>query len=265
MSESPVNISSPPPPPPGNWLAELHLAASFMTRLPLPDPGYVPGGLAPAMRTFPLVGAGVGLAAGLVGAASAALLPPLAAALLAVLAGVLITGALHEDGLADLADGLGARGDTQRRLEVMRDSRTGAYGVLALLFSVGLRAAALAALGGGWAMATALVASAALSRAMIPAAMQILPPARPDGLGAGAGSPDATVAATAAAIGLGLCILCLGLGGALAAALAAVLGSLAVVQVARRAIGGYTGDVLGAVQQVAELSILLAVAGMVRP
>ena len=220
-----------------------------------------PGGLAAAMRCFPLVGAGLGLAAGLLAASARGLgLPPLAAALLAVAAMALLTGALHEDGLADLADGLGARGDRDKRLEVMRDSCSGAFGVLALIFSVGLRAAALAALPGGWRMIGAVMAGAALSRAMIPAAMQIMAPARPEGLGASAGTPDASTAATAAGIGLGLAVLGLGLGGALAAAIAALCGGWLIVVLARRSLGGYTGDVLGAVQQVAEIGILLAAA-----
>ncbi|MDO8607075.1 MAG: adenosylcobinamide-GDP ribazoletransferase [Phaeospirillum sp.] len=252
---------SPLSPAPG-WWSDLHLSTSFLTRLPLPDPGVVEaGGLALAMRCFPLVGLGLGLIAGLVAALGLGLgLPPLPSALLAVLAMVLLTGALHEDGLADLADGMGARGDRDKRLEVMRDSRTGAFGVLALLFSVGLRASALAALPGGWRMAGALIAAAALSRAMIPAAMQVMAAVRPQGLGASAGTPDASTAATAAGLGLGVAMLGLGLGGALAAAVAALLGSLAIVVLARRTLGGYTGDVLGAVQQAAEIAILLAAA-----
>ncbi len=112
-------------------------------------------------------------------------------------------------------------------------------------------------------MVGALAAAAALSRAMIPAAMQIMAPARPEGLGASAGVPDASVAAHAAGIGLAVACLGLGLGGALAAACLAILGALLVVILARRAIGGYTGDVLGAVQQAAEIGILLAAAAMV--
>lgn len=259
MNESPV-ISQSPSPPAKNWWSDLHLSASFLTRLPLPDPGVVAaGGLAAAMRTFPLVGLGLGLAAGLVAALMLRLgLPPLPTGLLAILVLVLLTGALHEDGLADLADGMGARGDRDTRLEVMRDSRSGAFGVLALVFSVGLRAAALAAMPGGWRMLGALMAAGALSRAMIPAAMQVMAPARPQGLGASAGTPDASTAATAAGIGLAVAVLGLGLGGALAAAIAAVLAALAIATLARRTLGGYTGDVLGAVQQAAEIAILLA-------
>lgn len=256
MNESPVIDENPS----RSWLGDAHLAAVFLTRLPLPDAGV--GNLARAMRTFPLVGAGLGLGAAAVAWAAALALPALPAALLAVLALVLATGALHEDGLADLADGLGARGGRERRLEVMRDSRTGAFGVLALIFSVGLRASALAATPAGWSQVAALVAAAALSRALIPAAMQVMGPARPDGLGAGAGCPDATIAATAGAIGLLVCLAGLGLSGTLAALLAALAAGGAIVWTARRALGGFTGDVLGAVQQGAEIAVLLAAAGV---
>lgn len=249
------------PPPAPSALAELHLAASFLTRLPLPDCGVVAaGGLARSMRLFPLVGAGIGAVSGLVFLAAHAVLPVWPAALVAVLAGVLATGALHEDGLADSADGLGARGGRERRLEVMRDSRSGTYGVLALIFTIGLRAAALAAAPSGLAGLGALVAAAAWSRALIPASMQVMPPARADGLGAGAGMPDATVAATAAVLGLVLAVAGLGLA-APVAVLMGLAAALAVVALARRTLGGFTGDVLGAVQQMVEIAVLLAAAG----
>lgn len=256
---SPETSASQPAAP--SLLGELHLAVLFLTRLPLPDCGMQPAGaLARSMRLFPLVGALVGGMAGAVFLLAHAVLPPLAAALVAVLAGVLATGALHEDGLADTADGLGARGGRERRLEVMRDSRTGAYGVLALIFTIGLRTAALAAAPSALAGLGALVAAGAWSRALVPAAMQVMPPARADGLGAGAGMPDATVAATAAVLGLVVALLGLGLA-APAGVLLALAAAWGVVALARRTLGGFTGDVLGTVQQVAEIAVLLAAAG----
>jgi adenosylcobinamide-GDP ribazoletransferase len=259
MAESPHIPANPP----RGWLADLHLAATFLTRLPLPDPGAVPpGGLAAAMRCFPLVGAGLGLVAGLIAAAASSVLPPLAAALLAVLVLVLATGALHEDGLADFADGLGARGGPERRLEVMHDSRNGTFGVLALVFSVALRAAALAAIAGAAAKIGALVAAAALSRALIPVAMRRLPPARPDGLAALAGRPGADCALTAFALGALFAGLGLGLAAIPAIACAALVG-LGVAELARRRLGGYTGDVLGAVAQASEIALLLAAAALI--
>lgn len=240
---------------------DLLLVVSFLTRLPVPFcPAYVEGGLARAMRLFPLAGAVVGSAGGVVFMAAHAVLPPLAAALLALLTTIVLTGALHEDGLADTADGLGARGGREKRLDVMRDSRSGAYGVLALVFSVGLRAAALAAAPSALAGLGGLVAAAAFSRACIPALMQVLPPARADGLGAGAGIPHAGIAATALVLGGMLAVV----GGGMAAAPAVVASLAAVVALvwlARRQFGGYTGDILGACQQLAEIAFLLTLAG----
>jgi adenosylcobinamide-GDP ribazoletransferase len=259
MNESPVIPQGAAP----GWWADLRCAATFLTRLPLPDPGpFTPGGLARSMRCFPLVGALVGGLGGLVALAALAVLPPLVAALLAVAAQIAATGALHEDGLADLADGLGARGDVDRRLAVMRESSNGTFGGLALIFSVALRAAALAALAGPAAMVTALVAAGAVSRGVIPLVMRTMPPARPDGLGAGAGTPSRATAGTALLFA-GLFVLPLGaLGGV--AAMAAGLAAMALVGgLARRRLGGYTGDVLGAVQQAAEIAVLLAVAAAV--
>lgn len=266
MTSEPTPINDPtndaPAPARLSFLADFHLAAVFLTRLPLPDLGQVSeGGLARAMRAFPLVGGAVGLIAGVVFLALHAVLPPLPAALVAVLVAVALTGALHEDGLADTADGLGARGGRERRLEVMRDSRTGAFGVLAIVFSVGLKVSALAAAPSGLAGLGALVAAGALSRALIPAAMQVMAPARADGLGASAGVPDASIAAFAAVLGIVLTFAGLGLG-APVAVLAALALAGAMVALARRTLGGYTGDVLGAVSQAAEIGVLLAAAGV---
>ncbi|MGE4279047.1 MAG: adenosylcobinamide-GDP ribazoletransferase [Magnetospirillum sp.] len=240
---------------------DLLLAVSFLTRLPVPFcPAYVEGGLARAMRLFPLAGAVVGALGGAVFLAAHMVLPPLGAALLALLVAIVLTGALHEDGLADTADGLGARGGREKRLEVMRDSRSGAYGVLALLFSLGLRAAALAAAPSGLAGLGAMVAAAAFSRACVPALMQVLPPARADGLGAGAGTPHAGIAASALVLGCVLAALGCGMDAA-PAVLVSLVVVIGLVWLARRQFGGYTGDILGACQQLAEIAFLLTLAG----
>jgi len=129
------------------------------------------------------------------------------------------------------------------------------------VFSIGLRAAALAAAPSGAAGMWALAAAGALSRAAVPAVMQALPPARADGLGAGIGLPDAGIAAQALALALLVAVVALGAKGALAAVAAAVIAVLLVARLARTAIGGYTGDVLGAVIQAVEVAVLLAAAG----
>lgn len=243
-------------------LRELRVATGFLTRLPVRWPDAAPAdALARSMRVFPLVGAGIGLAAGLAWALALGLgTPHLVAALLALAAQALLTGALHEDGLADVADGFGGGRDRDRTLEIMRDSRIGSYGTLALVLSVGLRAAALAAIASPWAGVAALAAAGAVSRATCPALLAWLPPARTDGLGAGAGRAPSE--ALAVALGLAACfaLLLLGLGHGLAALVLAALPAWALAGLARRRIGGHTGDVLGAAQQLAEVAVLCAAA-----
>ncbi|OWJ67206.1 adenosylcobinamide-GDP ribazoletransferase [Inquilinus limosus] len=244
-------------------LRDLRVAACFLTRLPVPwPPGAPADALARSMRLFPLAGAGIGLAAGLVWALALWLgAPALVAALLALTALALLTGALHEDGLADVADGFGGGRSRERALEIMRDSRIGSYGTLALVLSVGLRAAALAALARDpWGGVAALAAAGAVSRATCPALLAWLRPARPDGLGAGAGRPPSEAVLTALGLALCFALLLLGLRHGLAALALAVLVSWALAGVARRRIGGQTGDVLGAAQQLAEVAVLCAAA-----
>jgi adenosylcobinamide-GDP ribazoletransferase len=180
------------------------------------------------------------------------------AALLSVLGGIALTGALHEDGLADTADGFCGGRDREEKLKILRDSRQGTYGVLAIVLSVLLRAAALAGIGDVIHGGLALIAAHAASRAALPAAMMRLTPARPDGLGAMAGTPSAGGAIAAALIGAAIALAALGpMRGVIALCLAGVI-VFATAELARSQIGGYTGDVLGAFQQVAEIVILLA-------
>ena len=231
---------------------------AFFTRLPV-DPRAGVWQLADSAWAFPLVGAGIGgaialalLSAQLIGLAT------WPAALLSILAGLLLTGALHEDGLADTADGFFGGRDREEKLAILRDSRQGTYGVLAVVLSVLLRAAALAGIGDVIHAGLALVAAHAASRAVLPAAMIGLTPARPDGLGATAGIPRAGGAIAAALIGAAIALAALGpVRGAITLCLTGVT-IFAMVEFARRQIGGYTGDVLGAFQQVGEIVILLA-------
>jgi adenosylcobinamide-GDP ribazoletransferase len=260
-------ITGLPPPkesPVMAWARDLKIAMIFFTRVPVAYDGAL--GLAQlkrAWRAVPLAGAVIGaVGAGVYVAAHRLGLGPVMAALLAVAATALLTGALHEDGLADFADGCGGGRDREQRLAIMRDSRIGTYGVLALGLTTALRAAALAMLAAPYLVALSLVATHAVARAAIPLAMTRLDPARSDGLAVEAGKP----AAATLAIALGLAaILALGLlGGAAGAAalLAACMAALMVAMLARRLVGGYTGDVLGAVEQAAEAAILVTLAAM---
>lgn len=244
------------------------MATAFLTRLPVPEvcpertAGNAAGSLAASMAAFPVVGAAIGLMGGIVYLVAQWFLPFLPAALLAIAATIAVTGALHEDGLADLADALGARGDRQKRLEIMRDSRIGTFGALALILSVSVRATALSSLPSGLAGLGALVAAGAVSRAMLPIVYQFLPPARTDGLAATGGVPEVSVAAKAALIALVLAFAAGGFILASSAALGALIGAALVGCIAKRAIGGYTGDVLGAVQQAAEGAALVMIAAL---
>jgi adenosylcobinamide-GDP ribazoletransferase len=243
----------------GAWQDEARLAFAFLTRLPFrAGAAPEPGALARAAWAFPLAGILVGVAGGIVFSLADYLgLPVIAVALLAVAATVLITGGLHEDGLADTADGLGGAGRDET-LAIMRDSRSGAFGVLALVFSVGLRVACLAALGNAQNAVSALVAAHAVSRGLLPTLMLWLPPARSEGLAADAGQPTPPVATLAAFIALLVAMVALGTGRGIIAMVFAAVAVAALAILARRRIGGTTGDVLGAAQQVGEIVVLLA-------
>jgi adenosylcobinamide-GDP ribazoletransferase len=187
-------------------------------------------------------------------------LDPILSSVLAVAATVLITGALHEDGLADTADGFGARASRDRKLDIMRDSEIGTYGTSALILSFMLRAGALVSLADPGLVAPALIAAHAGARATLPVFMRRVPNARQDGLAANAGEPPRQSALIAVLLGLLLLLLCLGLGASLIAGLllASATGLMAWLCITQ--IGGQTGDVLGALEQVNEILILLVAA-----
>jgi len=240
---------------------DFAIATALLTRLPVGAPVPADGAIAASGWAFPLVGAGIGALAAL-----AFLIPELLgcgnapAALLALAAGLAVTGAFHEDGLADTADGFGGGSDRGEKIAIMRDSRHGSFGVIALVLSIGLRAAALGTIGEPIHAGLALIAAHAASRGALPVLMRLLAPARPDGLGATAGQPSLAVAIAAAAIGGAIALAVLGPGiGAIALMLTGAALVLAAM-LARHQIGGYTGDVLGFFQQIGEIVMLLAAA-----
>ena len=240
---------------------DFAVATALLTRLPMDRAVPADGTVAAAAWAFPLVGAGIGALAAIAFLIAELLaLGPGPAAFLAVLAGVAVTGAFHEDGLADTLDGFMGGHDREQKLAIMRDSRQGTHGVLALVFSVGLRTAALAAIAEPLHAGLALLAAHAFSRGLLPATMLALAPARADGLGATAGTPSRGMAIAAAVIGLVVTIGALGPAkGGVGIILAAGAVTLAAL-LARRQIGGYTGDVLGAFQQTGEIVMLLVAA-----
>lgn len=248
---------------------DLAACLRFYSRLSVPrlpgegDPHAVPD-FRTVPRMLPLAGLLIALpsAATLLGAWALGLGPFLAATL-SVTVGALVTGALHEDGLADVADGFGSGGTRERRLEIMRDSRIGAYGGVALVLSLALRIGTLATLldRTGAHAAVALVLAAAISRTAALAPMVVLDPARPGGAGAAVGRPTRNTLVVAMGLSLGLAVLALAFG-LPAGGIALMLGSTAlaaytVIALARRQIGGQTGDVVGACQQAAEIAGLI--------
>jgi adenosylcobinamide-GDP ribazoletransferase len=239
------------------WL-ETRVALAFLTRIPIPfeDAADVP--LAQAARGFAVAGLVVGIGGAVMFAlAEVFTLPTLVAALLALAAMVLLTGGLHEDGLADTADGLGGGRDREQTLAIMRDSRIGSFGVIALVLTLGLRAAAISALGYPEAAGVAIIAASCASRAVLPVMMLYLPAARTDGLAQAAGAPAQQAVIEAAAVGLLVLMLCLGFFVALfIAGLLALFITLSIKYLDAR-LGGQTGDTLGAVQQICETLILL--------
>lgn len=242
---------------------DLPLALVLLTRLPLPHlPRPVFDRQSSAVWAFPLVGLVIGALACAGGWIAFAIdLPVSANAVLVVAILILTTGAMHEDGLADTADGLWGGFDKERRLEIMKDSHIGTYGVLALILSQLLRYGAIAALISAGALWSLLVACI-WSRALMPVLMAALPNARQSGLSHGVGRPGALQVG----VGLGLAIaLCLMLAGysVLVVLLTACLSVTVLALIAKNKIGGQTGDILGASQQVAELTCLLALVSLI--
>ncbi|MCX5520340.1 adenosylcobinamide-GDP ribazoletransferase [Kaistia defluvii] len=250
-------------------LFELAAATAFLTRLPAAWMG-VAADRRPdftiAARAFP----GVGLLVGLVGAivlllAHALGMPLLASAALSLAATIALTGALHEDGLADTADGFGGGTTATRKLEIMRDSRIGTFGALALILSLLLRTTLVANLlpYGAWPVATALIGAEIVSRAAIVQLWAALPPARFEGLASATGRPSRDTSLTAIGIAVVAALIC----GAIGTGILPVVVALLVAGAATYAfqllcalqIAGQTGDTLGAAQQVALVTYLMAI------
>jgi adenosylcobinamide-GDP ribazoletransferase len=233
-------------------------AAQFLTRAPIrlrtaPD-------LAAAVPWFPVVGAAIGTAVGLTAVGLMELVPASVAAAVAIIVGIAITGAFHEDGLADTADALGGM-TPERRREILKDSRHGSYGVAAMCSTIVLRIVCVASLGPAAAFA-GIVAAHTLGRGAAVATMMFARSAPHEGLGADytrlLSKRSATVGILAA-----LAITALVSGwwaGPLA--LVAAVGAVVVARLAQRAFEGISGDLLGAVEQIGECLVLIVVSGL---
>jgi len=248
------------------------VALQFLTRVPVPAwVGYEPHWLNRSVRHFPLVGAGVGVVGAAVAVAAAQLWPAPVAATLAVAATMWLTACFHEDGLADTFDALLGATSRDRALTIMKDSRIGTYGAAALGLGLLLRVGLLAEMlrhDVGLA-ATCCVAGHAAGRACAVALMAVLPYGGDDAHAKAKPLAREVRASDAAwAVAVGLAALCLlgsvsgGLADAARAVAAAGIGLLALLALMRawlrRRLGGYTGDTLGACQQLSEIVVWLA-------
>lgn len=234
----------------------------LLTRAPA---GWLIGHEAPdparCLWAYPLVGGCVGAAGtGVFALCRWAAMPPGLAAIWALATLIAVTGALHEDGLADVADGFGGGATPERKLAIMRDSRIGSYGALALILSTAIRGAAIAALATPGLVASALIAAGALSRAGMVVPVLLLRPARGDGLGATLGGAPAGPALAGLALAGAVSAALLPAGSAAAVVTVAVLVALGAAGLARAQIGGFTGDVLGACCVAVECAVLTVLA-----
>ncbi|OBZ93779.1 cobalamin synthase [Pararhizobium polonicum] len=254
-----------------DFIDDVARSVAFLSRIHMPQRHFAgfDGRLSRAVRAFPLAGLLIALpAAAIVSIFSAIQVSPLFTAFVAVAIQALITGALHEDGLSDTADGLGGGKTKERALIIMKDSRIGSYGAVALILSFGLRVSALAAVlplvspsGAG----LLVLAAAALSRAAMVWHWSKLPPARQDGVAASAGEPQAAAVTFALVLGVASAALLLLLSGApLLACVLAIAAFVATVpafsQIVDGKIGGHTGDTIGATQQLTEIAVFAALA-----
>jgi adenosylcobinamide-GDP ribazoletransferase len=243
--------------------AILLLAVQFLTRLPVPaSAGFTPERLTAATRYYPLVGALIGGLVAVIYALALLAWPPLVAVLLSIVASLLLTGAFHEDGLADMFDGVGGGLTRERALEIMKDSRIGTYGAAALILALALKAATLAAMPPP-AVILALVAGHGLSRFSAVLVIATSAYVRDHGTAkpvADGVSRESLLIATATAMPMALA-LAWGLGpmAALLGLAGLALGHWGMRRVFERKLGGYTGDCLGAVQQGSELGFYLGV------
>jgi adenosylcobinamide-GDP ribazoletransferase len=245
-------------------------ALRFMTIFPVPssDTENAPDWLSRCAKYFPAVGICVGLVSSAVLLLAGAVWDPVIAALLAVAVSIVVTGALHEDGLADTADGFGGGWSVEKRLAIMKDSRIGAYGALALMFGIALRVTALADMP-LWSGAASLIAAHAAARITPAFVMKALPYAG-DTAAMKVSYIDAPVSANdvwfalIVVAGASVPLTFVSISSVISGLLLGTLLAAAVALWARKLIDGYTGDVLGAIEQMFEIGFLLGVAAVIR-
>ena len=245
------------------WLDDLRVAAGLLSAVPIPLPPPDRVDIARSARLFSLIGLVIGLAGAVVLALTNWIgLPAAVAVPVALGSMVLVTGGLHEDGLADLCDGFGGGHTKEDILRIMRDSRIGTYGVLGLIFIIGIKWASLAAVAEASLSAAvwAVIGTAALSRGLLPPIMHHVPHAREDGLSVAAGQPGFAHAMTALGVGVLAALVAFGFWFGLLLTIVSLAVVIGLIAWTSRWLGGQTGDVLGASQQAVETVIFVLAA-----
>ncbi|WP_312468603.1 MULTISPECIES: adenosylcobinamide-GDP ribazoletransferase [Brucella] len=254
-----------------SFIRDTFRSLGFLSRLPLPQnwltttDDSMGDSLRKSLRAFPLAGAVLGLLAGIALLVSDHLgLPSVVSGLIAVGALAAMTGALHEDGLGDTADGFFGSSNPERRLDIMKDSRIGTFAALTLIIWTGLKVTLLAVIidrAGPCYAALALIGAEAASRAAMLSLWYGLPSARPGGLADNLGQPSWETLVCACSLGLGILIVTAipvaGLAGFIKALLFSIVLIFGFAKLCTAKIGGQTGDTLGAAQQIGVVAVLL--------
>ena len=232
------------------------LALSFLTRLPIGKRDFVGLKLANSAWAFPLVGAIVGAWGWAVYASSLSIgISPIISAWLAIFSQIILTGGLHEDGLADTADGLASGRNQEQKLAIMRDSRIGSYGVVALLIAISLRANAIAIFPAHSLLF--FMAAGATSRALMVILMRGSANARKDGLSASAGRPTGKQTIFSLLVGFFSLFIATSFLKAIFCVIIIAIIFFVIREITRKNFGGITGDVIGASQQIIEVALLI--------
>lgn len=253
-----------------DFVDDVARSIGFLSRIPVPSRHFIghDGTLSRAVGAFPVAGLLISLPSAALFAVLLALhADTMLAAFLALGLQAILTGALHEDGLSDTADGIGGGRDREAALTIMKDSRIGSYGAVALILSFGIRASALATLGAVLSpteAGIAVIGIAALSRAAMVWHWSLLPSARSDGVAASAGAPETHATALALFSGAILCVVLTGGATSFIEGVVVVAASglvcWAATQYVGTKIGGHTGDTIGAAQQLTEMTALSTLA-----
>lgn len=240
------------------YLDDIRVALSLLTRLPIRVPTDAYQRSHKAVWAYGAAGAVWAICVWAVATLAMTFgLSPLIAAGLGLTMGVVVTGAMHEDGLADCADGFWGGWEPERRLDIMRDSRLGVYGSLALILSTLLRWNLIATILADANSLLALMLAGMFARAALPVIMSRLPHARSDGLSHSVGSPSGRSVYVSFGFAALIGLVFMGASGLMIAVIAAFAGGLCA-RLAQKKIGGQTGDVLGASAVITEISVMIA-------